>query len=113
MDTAVRTSWGGTAVKVNLWPSYATLLVVAAMASVALLGSPDWSFRAYLGLLLLGAFLIYMQRRLVIAASSKVGASRYRRMSVVERAAVWAILLGCLPNVLVWALDLARIVEGA
>lgn len=113
MEAAARTGWGGTAVKVRLWPSYATLLIAATMASVVLLGSPDWSFRAYLGLLLIGSLLIYAQRRLVISASSKAGASRYRRMSLVERAAVWAILLGCLPNVVVWALDLARIVETA
>lgn len=113
MEAAARTGWGGTAVKVRLWPSYAALLLAAAMASVALLGSPDWSLRAYLGLLLLGSLLIYAQRRLVISASSKAGASRYRRMSIPEKAAVWAILAGCLPNAVVWALDLARIVEAA
>ena len=64
-------------------------------------------------MILLGAVLVYVQRRLVIRATSRARASLSRPLTGVERAAVWAILLGCLPNAVIIALSLSRITGAA
>ncbi|MDR1513831.1 MAG: hypothetical protein LBS56_10200 [Propionibacteriaceae bacterium] len=90
------------------WPLHAVLgLSVAAVVVVVVLQSFIPALVAYGVLLVVGCGLLFYRRRLAIAATRRAGGTGFVHQETLDRIALAALVVACLANGIVIALELA------
>jgi len=96
------------------WPVFAVFgLSAAGVMAVGIFKAYKPALITYGILLIVGCFLLYWQRHTAIAATRRAGGIGYVELSGLERLALLALVLACLANGLVIALEVASWNWGA